>query len=92
MRLRIIISTIFFIIYGMMCTIGSIYLVTWGTPTNFKSFMNFMLTTPINWDKLIMESIFYLLLNMIFWTTVVYLLTGAIQTIFRLTRKIKANN
>jgi len=68
-------TIMFFVIYLLACTVGSIFLVTWGSPSAFKSFMNFMLTFPIDWNALIMNSFFYLLLNILFWSTIVYVLT-----------------
>ena len=86
MQIGIITSLIFFVVYGLMCTVGS-FLVGWSETTVFKSFMDFMLTNPINWDKLITESAIYLLVHIIFWSLLVYLLTWAIQAILKKTGK-----
>jgi hypothetical protein len=82
-RIAIIVAVVFFIIYGLASTVGSIFLVTWGSSSWFKSVMNFMLTFPINWDALIVRSLFFLLLNILFWTVIVYLLAFFTQKMIR---------
>ena len=79
-------AIVFFVIYGLACTVGSIFLITWGSPSVFKSFMNFMLTFPINWDSLIVKSLFYLLLNILFWSTIVYILAYLMERLIKLNK------
>ncbi len=81
-------TVIFFILYSLACTFGSIFLVTWGSTNWYKKLINFMLTWPLNWDKLIIDSIIWLPVNILFWTTLTYLLATSIETlIVRLTLK-----
>ncbi|MCB0493593.1 MAG: hypothetical protein KDC93_14395 [Cyclobacteriaceae bacterium] len=87
-RLAIIVAVVFFIVYGLASTVGSIFLVTWGGSSLFKTIMIFLGTFPIDWNYLIVEkSIFYLLLNIVFWTAVVYLIVLFTERIITLQRK-----
>ena len=85
-KIALISATVFFIGYGFACTVGSIFLVSWGSPSVFKTVMNFMLTFPIDWDNLIMRSLFFLVLNISFWTVIVYIIILFIERIINLIR------
>lgn len=79
--IRLVIS--FLIIYTLSTTIGSIFLVTWGTTNWYKETLEFLLSWPINWDKLIMESYGWLFVNICFWTAVVYLAALLLENLVR---------
>jgi hypothetical protein len=87
-RIAMILAVVFFVAYGLASTVGSIFLVTWGSPSLFKTIMIFLGTFPINWHYLIVEkSVFYLLLNILFWTTIVYLLVLFAEKLIKLQQK-----
>lgn len=75
------IAIVFFIIYSLCVTFGSIYLITFGERTIFKSTLGFFLNFPFDWNIIIMKNIFIgIILNIIFWTIIVYFLSiGAIK-------------
>jgi hypothetical protein len=82
-RIAFFSSTIFLLAYSLASTIGSVFLVTWGSPSWFKSTMIFLGSFPIDWNKLIVErGIVFLLLNCLFWSILVYLLVLAIEKLF----------
>lgn len=84
----IIVTLIFTIIYSICSIFGSIFLVSWGGENLFKACLMFFLTFPIDWVSLIVnESMIYLLLNIIFWSLVVYTITFVFFLIVRSTRK-----
>jgi hypothetical protein len=81
----LIITLIFFVAYGLINTIGSIFLVSWGSDSLFKRILIFMGTFPINWMKLSVEKSFgYTLLNILFWCIIVYFIS---HVTIRLLRK-----
>lgn len=73
-RIAFKISFVFFLIYGLASTFGSIFLVSWGGSSYFKKILLFFSSFPINWNELIDLSLWFLLLNIIFWSLIVYLL------------------
>lgn len=78
-RTALIITLIFFVAYGLMNTIGSIFLVSWGSDSLFKRTLIFMGTFPIDWMKLSVEKSFgYTVLNILFWSIIVYFISYAI--------------
>lgn len=87
-RSALMVAVIFFIVYGMASTIGSIFLVTWGSGSLFKDVMLFLGSFPIDWNYLIVEkSIFFLFLNIFFWTAVVYVIVLLIGRAIRFQQK-----
>jgi hypothetical protein len=86
-RTALIITFTFFVAYGLMNTIGSIFLVSWGSDSLFKKILIFMGTFPIDWMKLSVEKSFgYTVLNILFWSIIVYFIS---YTIIRLLGKNK---
>lgn len=73
-RIAFRISLVFFLIYGLASTFGSFFLVSWGGTSYFKKALLFFSSFPINWNELIDLSLWFLLLNIIFWSVIVYLL------------------
>jgi hypothetical protein len=87
-KVALFFSIVFFIAYGLASTVGSIFLVSWGSRSLFKEIMFFFLSFPVDWNRLIVEkSIYYLLLNVIFWTVIVYLIGSAVEKIVKLSIK-----
>ena len=82
-KISIRLAICFFIIYTLATTLGSIFLVTWGSTNWYKEIMNFMLSWPVNWDKLIMESYGWLFVNICFWTAAVYLASLFLENLVR---------
>ncbi len=80
-RIALKISLIFFLIYGMVSTFGSIFLVSWGGNSYFKKVLLFFSSYPVNWNELIDLSLWFLLLNIIFWSVVVYLLVFFVMSL-----------
>lgn len=70
----------FLIIYTLAITVGSIFLVTWGSTNWYKETIVFMLTWPVKWDKLIIDSLAWLLVNIGFWTVMFYLISLITET------------
>lgn len=87
-KIGLISAFIFFLIYGISSTLGSFFLVTWGSQSLFKKIINFLLNYPIDWDALIMRSLFFLLLNIIFWSFIVYISVSLLINLFYLLRSI----
>lgn len=80
MKIPLAVSVVFFVIYGLGSTIGSIFLVSWGSSNWFKRVLIFLGTFPIDWNHLIInKSIFFLFLNILFWTAVVYVIVLIVQ-------------
>jgi len=86
----IIVTLIFAIIYSICLIFGSIFLVSWGGENLFKTCLMFFLTFPIDWASLIAnKSMIYLLLNIFFWSLVVYIITFVFFLIVSSTRENK---
>lgn len=73
-RIAFKISFVFFLIYGLASTFGSIFLVSWGGDNAFKRTMLFFSSIPFDWNVLIAKSLWFMLLNIVFWSLIVYLL------------------
>ena len=72
-KLALKITLLFMGIYAILATFGSLFLVSWGHTNWYKEVMVFALAFPIAWNKLIADvSLFFLPLNILFWSTVVY--------------------
>ncbi len=82
-KISIRLTIIFLIVYTLACTFGSIFLVTWGSTNWYKELMTFMLTWPFDWDKLIVDSIAWLPVNIAFWTALTYVTTFTTETLIR---------
>lgn len=79
-KLAIRVSVLFLIGYGIASTFGSIFLVTWGSTSLFKTIMLFFLKFPIDWAYLIVErSVLYLLVHIMFWTLTVYFVVFIVE-------------
>ena len=90
-RLTKIITITFFIIYFLATTLGSVFLVSWGSTNWYKEIMLFFISTPINWRIMIVDSIVWLPINILFWTTLIFIITVTLETILNLIfRKIKS--
>ena len=86
-RTALITAIVFFITYGLASTVGSIFLVTWGGKSWFKTLIIFLTTFPLDWDHLIVGKFgINLLLNVIFWSTVVYFIVLSMEKMIRLYR------
>jgi hypothetical protein len=70
----------FLIIYTLAITVGSIFLVTWGSTNWYKETIVFMLTWPVEWDKLFIDSLAWLFVNIGFWTVIIYLVSLITET------------
>lgn len=82
-KITIRLTISFLIIYTLATTVGSIFLVTWGSTNWYKETLVFMLTWPVKWDKLIIESFVWLFVNIGFWTVMVYLISLVTETFTR---------
>ncbi len=71
----------FSILYSIACTFGTIFLVTWGSTNWYKELMMVMLSWPLEWNKLIAESLIWLPLNILFWTLLMFFTTMIIEVI-----------
>lgn len=80
-------TIIFFICYAIAATFGSIFLVTWGEKSLFKSVMMFMSTFPIDWNSLMIESTLYVFLNILFWTLIFYFIAIGVSKLFSLLKQ-----
>ncbi|MEM9297512.1 MAG: hypothetical protein AAGA64_03915 [Bacteroidota bacterium] len=80
-RIAIKVSLVFMVIYGLLVTVGSIFLVSWGHTNWYKEMMLFALSFPVAWKDLIVEeSLIFLPLNILFWTAIIYgLVTVALK-------------
>jgi hypothetical protein len=79
-KITIRLTISFLIIYTLATTVGSIFLVTWGSTNWYKETLVFMLTWPVKWDELIIESFVWLFVNIGFWTVIVYLISLVTET------------
>lgn len=78
-RIAIKVSIVFMVVYGLLVTVGSIFLVSWGNTNWYKEMMLFALSFPVAWKDLIVEvSLIFLPLNIIFWSAIIYGLVTAI--------------
>jgi hypothetical protein len=83
-KISLFVSIIFFFSYGILNTIGSIFLVSFGGQSLYKKIIVFMGTFPIDWFKLSVEKSFiFTILNVIFWTSIVYLCTTLLINFFK---------
>ncbi|PWJ57066.1 hypothetical protein CLV98_109176 [Dyadobacter jejuensis] len=74
-KIALRVAIIFFVFYGITSTIGSIFLVSWGGNSKFKQILLFFESFPIDWNRLIVDySTWFLLLNILFWSSIVYIL------------------
>ena len=89
-KISIRLTISFLIIYTLAITVGSIFLVTWGSTNWYKEIINFMLSWPVEWDKLIIDSFAWLIINIGFWTTIIYLVLLFIENLMHkfLSKKI----
>jgi len=72
-KLALIIALWFMGVYTIFAIFGTIFLVSWGHTNWYREVMVFALTFPIAWDQLIVNvSLFFLPLNILFWSIVVY--------------------
>jgi hypothetical protein len=75
-RKALMISITFMFVYGFLVTVGSIFLVGWENTSVYQRVMTFALTFPVKWNELaVNKSLFFLLLNILFWSLIVYLLS-----------------
>jgi hypothetical protein len=89
-KLAIILSVVFFVLYSLVLIGGSSFLVTWGASTWVKNTLNILLSFPISWSYLVSRSIAFLLINIFFWTTIVYVIVTIFEKFFRAIRaKVK---
>jgi hypothetical protein len=73
-RLAMKIGITFFILYGLFSLFGTVFFVGWGGENVLKSAVLFFYKFPIDWIILIVEkSFWFLLLNILFWSIVVYI-------------------
>lgn len=79
-KISIRLTISFLIIYTLSTTIGSIFLVTWGSTNWFKETIEFMLNWPVEWDKLFIDSLAWLFVNIGFWTVIFYLVSLITET------------
>ena len=78
-------SLVFFFIYGLLSLFGSIFLVSWGGSGVFKRTLLFFSSVPFDWNQLIVKSLWFMLLNIVFWSFAVYII---VFFIVRLVRRI----
>lgn len=78
-KIAIRLTISFLIIYTLATTVGTIFLVTWGATNWYKETIVFMLTWPVKWDELIIDSFAWLFVNIGFWTVMVYLISLVIE-------------
>lgn len=68
--------------YGLCATVGSMFLASWGSKSLIKSILIFMMSFPIDWLKLSVETSFgFTILNIIFWTLIFYMVLILISRI-----------
>lgn len=70
----------FLIIYMLAITVGSIFPVTWGSTNWYKETIEFILSWPVKWDKLMFNSFGWLFVHIGFWTVMFYLISFIIET------------
>jgi hypothetical protein len=70
-----------------MCTVGSIFLVSWGSTNWYKELMVFMLRTPFAWDKLMIESLLWLPIHILFWTLLFFILSTIVEALLKISYK-----
>lgn len=76
------IATIFFVIYGLFIVVGSPFLLSWGSEGFFAVVTKPFLYFPLDWPSLIAEkSLLFLILNIFFWSTIVYTFVLIIERI-----------
>lgn len=72
-RLAIKIAFVFFILYGLFSLFGTIFFVGWGGENILKSIVLFFYKFPFDWVYLMVnKSYWFLPLNILFWSIVVY--------------------
>ncbi len=82
-KVSIRLAICFLIIYTLANTLGSIFLVTWGSTNWYKETIEFMISWPVNWDNLIIDSLAWLFVHIGFWTAAVYLATLLLENLVR---------
>lgn len=83
-KLAFKVSIIFFVLYSISATFGSIFLITWGHSSVFKNLILFMLNFPMNWSYLVVNySIVFLLLNVVFWSFFIYAIVFLVEYIIK---------
>jgi hypothetical protein len=71
---------IFLITYSLFSVFGTIFLIGWGGESRIKSTLMIFYKFPFDWTKLITEnSLAFIPLNILFWTTLVFFLCFIIQ-------------
>lgn len=78
-KITIRLTISFLIIYTLAITVGSIFLVTWGSTNWYKETIAFILSWPVKWDKLIIDSFAWILVNIGFWTVMVYIVLLVVE-------------
>ncbi len=81
------ITLIFLVVYSIVQVIGAPFLVTWGGTTVFKEVIMFFLSIPFNWSDLISSNLGFLLLNILFWSLVVYVILLIVLNVVIQTRR-----
>jgi hypothetical protein len=79
-KISIRLTISFLIIYTLATTLGSIFLVTWGSTNWYKETIEFMISWPVKWDKLIIDSFAWLFVHIGFWTVMFYLVSIITET------------
>ena len=65
----------FFCLYGLFNFTGIIFFTGWSEPSTLDSIVLTFYKFPVDWVYLIVEiSVWFLLLNVLFWSAIVYLL------------------
>lgn len=74
------ISGFFLILYSIFSVFGTIFLVDWfGHKSPYKGAFIWLYEFPVDWITLIVEgSLFFLVLNILFWSLIVYLITWGV--------------
>ena len=86
----VIVTMIFMVSYGFCVTMGSMFLVSWGSKSWIKSILIFMQSFPIDWIKLSVETSFgFTTLNVIFWTIIFYITFTLINKLIMSVSKIE---
>ena len=83
-------AMVFGAIYTLVLIFGAPFLVSWGSTGIFHFIIDPFLSFPVDWPSLIAEKSFlFFVLNILFWSAIVYLLTLIGINIYTRRRKIQ---
>lgn len=76
------ISITFLVIYGIVMTLGSPFLLSWGSNGLVSALTKPFLYFPVDWAYLIADkSLLFLALNIMFWSGIVYIIVLVVEKV-----------